>query len=351
MLERRGESAIALNHTRHIALSLISLLSGLVVFLLSSPPWDTPGAATVYYSILAFLSITVTVCGRARIRTDPSPAHTLFVGGTQFASVIFGGAALFYLFNRDAPVTHLYTSGIFLNLVAFAITGVTMFLYAYFQNHPPSEKSFLYNRYLLHLFVIFTVGLFVVLLIVSRIFLTASFFLLWGYVTGAIAVTTYMSAAYLLLKPRTRIADTHEPMRLALTFILLGAASTIHITLLPAPNSLWTLSILLTIVAFIYAIVSTGYQYLFDISVDEKIAYAIAVSISAIVIGPFLILQLIEGYIFMGTVVEIGAPLLIHIGGTIFAGSIAFSLFRKTRHRNVTFFAPLISILIFWTMA
>ncbi|MFW9921081.1 MAG: hypothetical protein ACFFED_15880 [Candidatus Thorarchaeota archaeon] len=340
------------NEMRNIIVSFIALLIGVAIFFLSSPPWTTAGSASVYYSVLAFLCITITVGSRNRIRTDPSPAHSFFSAGTLYASIVFGGAAIFYVYAESSPVTHLYTAGVFLNLVAFATTGISMILYAYLQKYPPSEKSIWNKRYITLIYVLVSITAFVILLILTRSYLNQTIFLSWGYFVGLLALMTYIGAAYLTYTSRVEYrGGSHEPVRLSISFGLLAGASLIHLTILPSPNILWIISIALMAIAFIYAIVATGYAFLLDIDVERSVAYGIAVAISVLVVIPFLLTQLVEGFVTTLPVEQTGAAMLIHLGGCVFAGSLAYLLYIKSQNYRNTYVFPIIAIFLFWTMA
>lgn len=347
----RGEQNPVEKEVRNIIVSLVLLVLAVMVFLSSSPPWTTPGSATVYYSVLSFLCITITVCSRNRIRTDPSPAHSFFSAGTLYASLIFGGAAIFYVYAVSEPVTHLYTSGIFLNLVAFATTGIAMILYSYFQLFPPSEKSIWNSRYITSAYVTVGILAFIIMLILSRIFIEQIFFLSWGYFVGLIALFTYVGATYLIFVSRHNIQDTHDPLRLSISFGLLAIACVVHMSILPAPNAFWIISISLMVISFIYAIVATGYAYLLDLDASRSISYAIATAISVLVVVPFVVTQLVEAFIITSPIEEIGAPIIIHIGGAILAGSLAFVLHTSSKDLKNTCVFPIIAILLYWSVA
>ncbi|MCJ7817471.1 MAG: hypothetical protein MUP60_01355, partial [Candidatus Thorarchaeota archaeon] len=60
---------------------------------MSDPPWSTPNASISFYSVLAFLCVTMTASSAMKIRTDPAPTNRWFIAGTTYASIVFCGAA------------------------------------------------------------------------------------------------------------------------------------------------------------------------------------------------------------------------------------------------------------------
>ena len=93
-------------HSMRIGVTLLIALPISLLILLSSPPWNTPGAATAYYSILAFLSVTITVSIANRIRIDPSASNNILFAGMGYSSIVFAGAAIFYILTEETPAIH-----------------------------------------------------------------------------------------------------------------------------------------------------------------------------------------------------------------------------------------------------
>jgi hypothetical protein len=333
--------------------TLIGLVFMLIIaylLILSNPEWDSPRAAIMCYSILAFLSVTFTTSAMNRIRTDPSPAHKIFVAGAIYASITFTGAAIFYIFNYEGVVIHSQTAGIFLNLVAYATTGLIMLFYSLWSQNPPKEDSIANSRFLIVIVVMISTAVFVLLMYVARLSLDQSIFLIAGYITGVTAILSYLIATITILK-QTPSFTTHDSKRLGLVFALLAAASTIHTLILSSPSIFWMMSIALTAIAFFIAVVATGYPFLIDIGLDEKTAYGIVLTISALVFLPFLCAYFIENLVPIVTIVEFGTTLLVHMAATALAGSAAYALFMRSKYRSDYSYIPIVYLLIGWAVA
>lgn len=331
-------------------IGIVLMLIVSYILLLSSPEWDTPRAATVAYSILAFLCVTFTTSATNRIRTDPSPAHRIFVAGTSYSSIIFTGAAIFYIFSFDGSVLHSGTAGVFLNLVAYATTGLTMLFYSRWSHTPPEESSIAHHRLLTIIIITLSTAVFVILMYVARLPIDQLIFLIAGYIVGAIAIVSYLIAAVTMFKQKPTLA-THDSHRLGLVFLLLGGASIIHTLILPSPSVIWVMSIALTAIAFFIAVVATGYPFLIDIGLNQKIAYRIVITISALVFFPFLGAYFIEAVVPIVTFVEFGATLLIHLSATVLASSAAYTLFIRLKYKLEYSYNPIVYLLISWAVA
>ena len=324
------------------------IISTLLV--LTDPQWDSPRAAVMSFSILAFLSVTFMTSALNRIRTDPSPAHRIFVAGTSYSSIIFTGAAIFYIFDSEGTVTHSQTAGIFLNLVAYATTGLIMLFYSRWSYKPPEETSIAHYRLLIPLVVTISTAIFVLMMLVARFPLNQFAFLITGYFVGAVAIMSYFIAAITMFKQTPTIA-THDSHRLGLVFVLLGGASIIHTLILPSPSVFWIMSIALTAIAFFIAVVATGYPFLIDIGIDKKTAYGIVITISALVFIPFLSAYFLETVLPIVTFVEFGATLIVHLAAIVLASSAAYTLFMRSKFKLDYSYNPIVYSLICWAVA
>ena len=332
-----------------IGSSIILLLAAALVFLAINPPWMNPGSATAMYSVLAFLTITITTLAHNVRRSDPSLSHDFFVAGTGYASIVFAGAAIFYIITFETVAIHVTTSGIFLNLMAFATTGVILFMYSYFLGVTPSETSRWYGRLLTRGIIAIGTTIFVISMVVSRLPLPDWFFMLFGYIIGGVAITTYLWAAVLMFKRNS--TNTFDTRRLGISFALLAVAAFNHVLILPYPSSLWLITIGLMGISFMIAIVAVGYPYLIQLGLPRDFSYAITIVISAIVVLPFLFTYLVESAFLFFVFVDVGATLIIHLCGFFFAVALAYSLFYKSKYHPAPYHSPVILLLVYWSIA
>ena len=215
-----------MSEARRIAMGLFIMVIGLYLFLLSNPPWDTPTSSTQFYSVLAFLTITITVSALNRIRTDPTPANHIFAAGTIYASTIFGGASIYYLLTPETVAIQSQPSGVFLNLVALASTGLIMLLYSHLEGRTISEDSQWHNRFLIPVLSGFSAIVFVLFMIIARLSLDQIIFLVGGYIVGILAIVFYILSIFFLMGKR-QTAESHDLMRLKFSFLLLIISSAI----------------------------------------------------------------------------------------------------------------------------
>ncbi|TFG97638.1 hypothetical protein E4H12_08105 [Candidatus Thorarchaeota archaeon] len=292
----------------------------------------------------------MTASAAMKIRTDPAPTNRWFIAGTTYASIVFCGAAVFYGFSNENPVAHFQTAGIFLNLFAFAITGLIMFVFSYIETHEIKKTSILYHRMVFPIVVTLGSILFVVMMILIRILTDQFIFLIAGYITGAIAVLSYASAGYLMYQLRDS-ESIHDFFRLGIAFWVLACASINHILILPNPSSLWIVSMSLMGISFLYANVATSYTYLLNVGVRKNLAYGVTIFLSALVVVPFVTARILDD-IFLSTLfVEFGANVIIHFAAAILAGASAYAFHERIKYRPAPGQMWIIILLLYWTIA
>jgi hypothetical protein len=268
-----------------------------------------------------------------------------------YASLTFSGAAILYILTGENPAIHAQTSGVFLNLFAIATTGVMMLLYSSLDRLVKKENS-IWERKITPLIII-AVSLFVfgIMIVVARLPLDNSIFLAAGYATGAVAVSVYVAAAVLTFRGR-HSCTANDPIRLTISFILFAGASLNHVLILPSPSSQWIISVGLIALALIIANVSISYTFMLDIGVGDSFAYAVAIATSIMAVAPFILAHLITIVVGAETVfVDIGAAMLIHIGGAVLAGLSAYAQYKKPRVRSSPGLFAIVFLLAFWAMS
>ena len=333
-----------------ITLSLVMLFIGIFLLYLSDPPWSTPDGAISFYSVLAFLCVTMTASAATKIRTDPSPTNRWFIAGTSYAAIVFCGAAVFYSFLNESPVSHASTSGIFLNLIAFATTGIVMLIFSYIESNDIEKTSILYHRMVFPFVVTIGSAIFILMLIASRVIMDQFIFLIAGYITGVVALVSYLGAGYMMYRIRTKDSG-HDAYRLALAFWLLAGASMNHILLLPNPSSLWIISISLMGMSFLYANVATSYTFLLNVGVRKNLAYGATIFVSAIVVVPFVCSRILAEIFPASVFVEVGANVIIHLAASILAGASAYAFHQRIKYRPSPGQMWIIILLLYWTVA
>ncbi len=318
--------------------------------MISGPPWDTPRASTILYSVLAFLAVAIAASAANRIRINPSCANKMFAAGTTYAAVVFGGASVFYILSNESVAVQTRTAGVALNLVALATTSVYMLIFIQLRNAKHDGNS-VWNRTMTYpLAVILGLVAFGVAMVISRAGWDKSSYLIIGYVMGAIALFSYGGAAVAALLRKHQIQD-HDSFRLGLSFTFLMAAAGVDIYVLPSPSSVWLWSIAFMGMAFILALVATAYPYLKDIGIREEVAYGTSILISVIVIVPFLLTAFVEAYFPFDIIIDYGTTIVIHAGGAVLAGLLSYVLFRRARFKTQPHHQSIILLFEVWAVA
>ncbi len=337
-------------HVKRIALGLLISIPICIMIVLSNPPWDTPGAATAYYSILAFLSVTITVSVANRIRIDPSASNNILFTGSGYASITFAGAAIFYILTNETPVIHAQASGIFLNLVALVITGLMMVLYATLSGRQIDESSIWERRSTPFILIIISTAIFVGLMAAARQSISDIYFISAGYIVGAVATISFVIAAIVMYRNRAQVSSC-DPYRMALSFLFFAGAIINHLLLLINPSSYWIISIILMAIGLIIANVAISYPFLLDLGVHDNVAYGVTLITSLFAVIPFIFAQIIEGFIGIGQIIDIGAIVIVHLGGAFLAGLSVYSLYAKLKIKYSPGQLAIIFLLLYWMIS
>ncbi|MHA1771591.1 MAG: hypothetical protein ACTSYL_10765 [Candidatus Thorarchaeota archaeon] len=319
-------------------------------FYLSGPPWNTAWGAAAIYSVLAFLFVTLTASLGYLQRIDDSPAHSIYSMATGYSAVIFAGAAVFYTFQAQSIAIHTRTAGIFLNLVAFASTGLLVLGYAYRLQHNVTEDSRRHNKTTNSIIVLVLAGIFVMFMIIARLPLPEIYFLIGGYVAGTIATGSFLLSAIIFFQKRNNM-QLPDPIRLSKSFVFISAASFVLVMILPASSAIWVFSMGFMAIGLIFAIVAIVYPYLLATGVSERIAYFFAIGINLIVVLPFLVAYYIEGLVPGFSFVDIGFSAINHSGMAFLAGGSAYILHSRSRNNPAPWRVPIVLLFIFWTIA
>ena len=177
-----------------------------------------------------------------------------------------------------------------------------------------------------------------------------SLFLISGYLIGGVALVAYFLAViYFQKQPVGKFS--HNPERLMISCIILATSTLVLMVILPAPSSLWLLTISLQAGAFIFIILATAYPFLVDVGIDPLMAYGYVISLLAFSLVPFVIAQYFEETVPIVYVRDLGATLLIHFGSAILFGVMAYLLYVESRKSLSWHYDPIIIALFAWSIS
>ncbi|MEM4734300.1 MAG: hypothetical protein QXS20_01165 [Candidatus Thorarchaeota archaeon] len=319
-----------------------------VAYVISNPKWDSITTATSTYSLLAFLSIAIAACLANLLRAEPSSANRVLLATLSYSAIIFGGAAVFYVVSGAEPVAHAGPGGIFLNLVAFSTTGLSSLTYSLMLRRPRLGESMFERRGAVGLLIAVEVALFVVCMYLSRQPL-GELFIVAGRMVGGVSIVSYVIAALLTLTARDQ--DTViDRVRLTIAFVLLASASSIHFSILPSPSAFWLLSMGLMMVAFMFATMATGFPFLMSTGVEARSAYAVVAALIAVAVVPVLMASVVSRVLDVSQVPDLGATIVIHLGGAVLAGATAYAMYNRSIHMPMPFHIPLVLLLSSWSV-
>ncbi len=333
------------------AIGIIVVSTILWVFYLTGPPWDSPSGAAAIYSVLAFLTLILTVSVLNLQRIDDRPANAVLAGTTAAGFLILSGSTLANIVRAEGTAIHTRPEGVVLNLVALAYTGLMLVVYArHINTNYPEESSWWDSTKI----VILVAGAGVAASVAATFAVMAGpppeMIVLAGYVLGATSVLSYAFSAYDILRKRGEIGIV-DGARLGIAAALMSGASAVHAILIQGPSSLWLLSMGLLAVAFVYTNIGVATPMLVEMGVSPFRAYMFSVMVQVVIVLPALGTYVINNYFPVTTYVNIPLSMILHLGGAFMAGAAVYFLYQRERRLLAHWHRPLALLFLFWSLA
>jgi hypothetical protein len=331
-------------------IGILVVIIGSIIFFVSNPPWDTPGSLSAIHSVLGLLAVVTTSVTMIRVRMDPSPAHRMLLSAMGFMTILHFGSALVHLYFSESAVAHTAPHGIFIDIVEMAIIAILILMSAYLNQVNLKENSIWFNKKTPFSFLVGCFALYAFCFYLSEAISPESLFLILGYLFGGIALVAYsLSVIFFQKQPVGKFS--HNPQRLMISCVILAISTLVLLVILPAPSSLWLLTISLQAGALIFIILATAYPFLVDVGIEPRMAYAYVISLLAFSLLPFVISQYFEETVPIIYVRDLGATLLIHFGSSILFGVMAYLLYVASRKGLSWHYDPIIISLFSWSIA
>lgn len=319
-------------------------------FYISGPAWNTTTGTSAIYSVLAFLCLTMTASLFNLQRVEDTSANAILMGSTATGFLIFGGSAISNILRGPGMVVHSQPSGIFLNLVAMAFTGIFILLYALRIGTTPSKYLAPLSRYFELIIIILGVSLSLLMTYLIQLPFPTETFILLGYLFGIAAVISYSLATIILLMKR-HASTIIDLVRIAIATMFMAISSVILMLILPTPSSLWLFSMGLIGMSFIYSITAITFPYLINIGVRVRRAYIFSVGIAAFMVLPLLVTAILESVIPAVHYVNLPLSITIHIGAVLLAMGSTYVLYSRARGHVAPWHHSVMVLMLFWTLA
>ncbi|MBD3406121.1 MAG: hypothetical protein GF411_08355 [Candidatus Lokiarchaeota archaeon] len=331
-----------------IVFGILTICLILIIFVLSDPPWDTHGSGIAFYSVLAFLSVIATATALGRVRMDASPTHKIMLSGLAFLSLLNIGAALFNFFDVFS-VGHIRSFGVFFALLELTLFSIFMLVAGWFNTHRAKENSIWRSKKFIPILIVVLISLYTSSYLLTMNLTLDFIFIPFGYLLGIIAIVCFLLSAYLHISQPNGLSD-NDPIRLLFMNILFVFASIVMLIILPAPSSLWVLSLTFQASALLFASIAIGYPILTDLGLSKRMAYGLVIAIISLIILPFVLSHLIEIWLPLVEYVNVGVSVIVHSGGVVFTLVMGFILYMKARAKAAWYHSPIIFLLFSWSI-
>ncbi|TFG13708.1 hypothetical protein EU537_05480 [Candidatus Thorarchaeota archaeon] len=332
-----------------IVVGILVIMGFSYVFFISDPPWQTHGSALAYHSILGFLSVVAVASATNRVIMDPTPAHRVFLAATGFLSIVHLGAALIHMMPVTEAVAHTEPKGIFVDIVEMGILGLMLLVAAYLNSEPLKERPLWNKRTTTFGLLVISLGVYGAAAFVSELPALSVFLVGGGISIGFLALVAFVLSCFFAFK-RPADSSSHDRKRLIVSYLFFSLSTTILLLVLPFPNSLWLLTIILQAGALIFILFATGYPFLLDVGLQENVAYSFLVALAALVVTPFILAHLVEAWLPVLSYENRPLGLIAHASAAMLSGIAAYILTERLKDKTPWYDGPAIFALLSWTV-
>ncbi|MFO7836413.1 MAG: hypothetical protein R6V83_07155 [Candidatus Thorarchaeota archaeon] len=330
-----------------IIIGILIVIGFAYVFFISDPPWQTHGSALAYHSLLGFLSVVVIGSVMNRFIMDPSPAHRVFLAATGYLAVVHLGAALVHMFPYAGPIAHTEPKGVFMGIVEIGILAVMLLVAAYLNSQRPKEGSFWNKRFTPMGLLAISLIVYGLSALISELPAPSPFLIGGGFVIGFITLAAFVISCFFVFK-RPEGISSHDKKRLIVSYCLFILSTVVLLLILPSPNSLWLLKLAFQLGALIFMIFATGYPFLLDVGLEEKVAYAFIAVLTSLAVLPFILTQIIEYWLPLVSYQNQSLGIILHLSAAVLSGVIGYVLTERVKDRTPWYDGPAIFALFSW---
>ncbi|RDE14461.1 MAG: hypothetical protein C4K49_07585 [Candidatus Thorarchaeota archaeon] len=329
------ETSFAYRFIRHLVV-IVSV--SFVVYLASVQAWESYEISVGYRAVLAFLTIECASASLFQSREDSSPIPVLFVSFFVFSSIdsMIGSAE--QLFSASSPLGLQSAARTASDLAVLSILGVLLLITSSLNHRlADKRKPTLYR---------ITVSILILCLAVQGVIQYIILAMSWavmvsGFVFGLVALVT-LTVSGVQLSKVVHYPHQTDRVRLLLGPVVLGLSAIPLLFSLIWPSAVWTMSMTLQLAGFFLLYLAQAMPMLRSTSLGRAKSYAVAFTVSMLVIAPLLVT--VAAKVVMPTfhLVDFGAYTLSHVGISALSSVMAFLVFSYSRRKPDKRYFPLI---------
>jgi len=339
MTESWSETSTANRFIRHL---VVVISVSFVVYMASVQAWESYEISVGYRAVLAFLTIECASASLFQSREDSSPIPVLIVSVFVFSSIdsMIGSAE--QLFSASSPLALQSAAQTASDLAVLSLLGALLLVTSSLSCRLADKRKItLYRTMMLMLILCLAVRG-----VVHYLILTLSWAVtVMGFMFGLVALVT-LTAAGVQLSKQVRYPHQTDRVRLLLGPVVLGLSAVPLLLSLIWPSAVWTLSMTLQLAGFFLLYLALAMPMLRSTALGRGKSYAVAFSVSMLVIAPLLVTVAAKVVTPTFHLVDFGAYTLSHIGISALSSVMAFLVFSYSKRKPAKRYFPLILMFV-----
>ena len=340
---------MSLQIRQYLLVGVVSSCFAVVLFVVNLSVWERYLAAAGYEVMASFFAILCLALILLHQRGEvPSAPFPLVVGFLYYALIELGGAIGKLLFI-SSPLIQKTNIVLTSDLIEIACFGVMILLgmILHLRSHDLQKKI---NKLLyLPLFV----GPFLIH-VLMRLFilyeLPTGIVDIIGLLSGFMGIVLFLTAGILVVK-NPSLFPLNGPVRWVIALLFIGFSSIPSIASLYVPEPIWTMTIIMQLVAFIDIYLALAPVFLAKFKIPKERAMFLALIAMMLMIIPFLITLISESIFPEIRIINLGAYLVSTLGFTSMAAALAVLIFTYAKRTGKIYQYPIAFIFSVLTMA
>lgn len=314
-------------------------------YLATSSAWSAYQTNVGYHAVVSFLAISCASASLFQTRENRSPLNVLLLSAFLFAAVIHMADSIEILMAGSLAIQELTLIETGFDLIELSLIGIAILIGVCLERRL-SRAS---RR------VLYSIALCITLLALGLRIIVEWSIVVWdwpvltvSYFAAATAVAALTVSGILLFR-HLSYPYTTDRYRLLFGPVLLALSVIPLMVSLGDPTNVWIISALLQMAAFFVLYLAMAMPILRGLNITRRRAYAIAYSISILVVAPFLVTVCVETVVPGFIMVDFGAYATSQVGIAAVFCVMAQLLMLYSRRKPAWSHNPL--ILLFLTQA
>jgi signal transduction histidine kinase len=334
---------------QYLRVGVVSSCFAIVLFVVNSSVWERYLAAAGYEVMASFIAIVcLALILLHQLGEEPSAPFFLVAGFSYYALIELGGAIGKLLF-ASSPLIQKTNIVLTSDLIEIACFGAMILLgiILHLRSHD-SQKTInkmlclplfigpLLIHGLMRLFVLYEIPTGIVDII--------------GLLSGLMGIVLFLAAGILIVK-NASLFPLNGPVRWVIALLFIGLSSIPSIISLYVPGPIWSMTIIMQLIAFIDIYLALAPVFLGKFKISKERAVFLALIEMMLMIIPFLITLISESIFPQIQIINPGAYTVSTLGFTSMAAALAILIFTYAKRTGKMYQYPFAFIFSVLTMA